>query len=694
MTKKSAPRICAGPGCTNTIPGKRRRAAKDAENVTVTHEMRGRAQRYGSQRCRARAYRSRHTPSLQELRAQVMEVLEQAPPPPDLRAASLIVSGAGHDGPERLEELRRGAVAMSGAIARMRDLLGLAPETTAPAQTPGGGESVTDTSVTKNPGPGDGPAPATAPSPGTGAAGKAPAVGADGLRPTAEQDAIVQACARGANTVVVAGAGTGKTTMLKLAAAAMGGRGLYVAFNRSIAAEARRKMPANVTASTAHSLAFRSVGHRYKHRLDGPRVPAKRAAEILGISGPLQVGETKLSAAKQASLAMEMVTRFCHSDARDIDLSHAPFVHGLTRHQAAALAGHLLPLARDAWADLQRERGGELKFGHDHYLKLWALGEPDLECDFVLFDEAQDANPVIAKVVRRQAAQQIVVGDSAQQIYGWRGAVDALETWPADVRLKLTRSFRFGERIAAEANAWLAELGADLRLEGNPAMSSQVGALASPEAVLCRTNAVALSRAMEAMDAGRRAALVGGGTAIQRLAEAARDLQAGRGTAHPELFAFTSWGEVQAYVTEEREAAGDLATFVRLIDDHGPDKVIAATRRLADEKHAQVVLSTAHKAKGREWPSVQIADDFREPAADPETGEPRPVPRADAMLAYVSVTRAMENLDNSGLAWIHNRTTGTAGGKDRSGDDPGRRMSKRGVGMFAPFNESEYHRFS
>ncbi|MGI5122749.1 UvrD-helicase domain-containing protein [Marinactinospora thermotolerans] len=483
---------------------------------------------------------------------------------------------------------------------------------------------------------------------------------AGGFAPTAEQEAIVEAAVSGGHLVIEAGAGTGKTSTLALISSALDTRrGLYLAFNRAIAAEARRKMPGTVTSSTAHSLAYRAVGSRYRRRLDSSRVPAAKAAAHLGITGDLAVGDVRLSPARQATMIMQMVGRFCHSDDRDVALHHLPVVHGITGQARTYLAGQLLPMAWRAWEDLQQTEG-VLRFEHDHYLKMWALTDPDLGADYIMFDEAQDANPVLSGLIQRQrSAQQIVVGDSCQAIYGWRGAVDALATWPADTHLYLSRSFRFGAAIAAEANAWLSELNARLRLEGAETKTSRVGPLGgTADVVLCRTNAMALGRAMDVMAAGRRAALVGGGTAIGRLAEAARDLQAGKATSHPELFAFKTWGEVLTYVEEEREAAGELATLVRLIEDHGPDHVINATRRLSDEKSADVVCSTAHKAKGREWATVEIADDFREPKPDPMTGEPGAVPRADAMLAYVAVTRAMDHLDNGGLAWIHRRTRG------------------------------------
>jgi hypothetical protein len=70
-----------------------------------------------------------------------------------------------------------------------------------------------------------------------------------------------------------------------------------------------------------------------------------------------------------------------------------------------------------------------------------------------------------------------------------------------------------------------------------------------------------------------------------------------------------------------------------------------------------VTVSTAHTAKGREWPTVQIADDFPPPKdTDQHDDQGRPIPEpvndTDARLAYVAVTRARQHLDLGGLSWI------------------------------------------
>ena len=120
------------------------------------------------------------------------------------------------------------------------------------------------------------------------------------------------------------------------------------------------------------------------------------------------------------------------------------------------------------------------------------------------------------------------------------------------------------------------------------------------------------------------AALAGGGQAIKDIAKAARDLQAGRGTKHPDLSRFADWDEVRAYAQQEEDGKR-LQVFVRLVDRHGPDGLIDMISRLTPEGDAknppQLTISTAHKAKGREWDTVRIAGDFRGPATDPETGE-------------------------------------------------------------------------
>ncbi|GAB3433038.1 UvrD-helicase domain-containing protein [Actinophytocola sediminis] len=502
-------------------------------------------------------------------------------------------------------------------------------------------------------------------------------------QPTPEQQAVIDACRSGGNLVVEAAAGAGKTSTLRLAAAEMPGRILYVAYNKAAANEAAASFPAHARCSTVHALAFGAVGRTYARRLKLPRQTNTETARRLGVRDHVEIGQhLALTPAHVTRLALATVQRFCQSADDELAEKHLPqlpgtpsvaelarwhaqipLLRGSGEHQVAGellaawedglrarrdLAAAVLPVARRAWADLRDPEGRAVRFEHDHYLKMWQLTRPRLSYDVVMLDEAQDSNPVTADVVTSQQGQRVAIGDGCQQLYAWRGAVDALATWPSDVRLFLTQSWRFGEAVAREANKWLSILDTPMRVRGNPSLPTTIGVLSEPDAVLCRSNAGAVARVIAALDAGRRPALVGGAGELVRLAEAAEELQAGRRTSHPELFTFESWRQVQEYV---EEGGSDLKPFVDLVDKYRPAKIINSLSRTVSEDQADVIVSTAHKSKGREWPRVEIADDFHEPKPDAD-GSPGQVPRADAMLAYVAVTRAKLALDRTGLAWV------------------------------------------
>src|SRR5690349_7433369 len=100
--------------------------------------------------------------------------------------------------------------------------------------------------------------------------------------PTPEQDEALALFATGESLVIEAGAGTGKTSTLRLLSESAPERqGIYLAFNHSIVDEAKRKMPANVSAFTAHSVAFRAVGKPHAHRLNSNRMRSSDVARML-----------------------------------------------------------------------------------------------------------------------------------------------------------------------------------------------------------------------------------------------------------------------------------------------------------------------------------------------------------------------------------------------------------------------------
>lgn len=473
------------------------------------------------------------------------------------------------------------------------------------------------------------------------------------MKPTQEQGAAIEAFDNGGTLVLEAGAGTGKTTTLKLLATQRPKeRGIYLAFNKAIADSAKKTFPVNVKCGTAHSFAYGAIGHSYRHRLDARAVRAREIATMLDLTDQVNHEKMVLEPFQLARLVMSTVKTFCSTTDGEINIDHVAYpVAADTEEAQASVAEIVLPYADRAWVDLQTP-DGRLPFSHDHYLKMWQLSRPTMRCDFLLFDEAQDADPVIADVVVHQdQAQRVYVGDSAQAIYGWRGAVDAMAQIEQAKRLRLTQSFRFGPVIADEANKWLAALHSSMRLTGLPGWSSQLTTLTRPRAVLCRSNSGCLDELIKSLNDGIRTALAGGARELQHVAEAANNLAHGRRSDHEMFAGFSTWQELRDYV-ETDHPDQQLKRWVQLVDKHGAEALLRALRSTVHETTGQPerTISTAHKAKGLEWSSVQIAEDYFEPFE--RDGRMIPVTREDAMLAYVAVTRARTDLDRGGLAWI------------------------------------------
>ena len=484
------------------------------------------------------------------------------------------------------------------------------------------------------------------------------------VTPTAEQDRAVAAAKTGENLVITAGAGTGKTSTLRLIAEALAPRrGVYIAYNKAIQVDASKSFPRNVECRTAHSLAFRAVGKHYKAKLNAKRLTGRQIAALLDIDRGYALPEDReLSTAALASLVMQTIGKWCHSADRNLGPAHVPHTPG-TEDISYDLAMWVADKARVAWqTDLLPTDTGKLPFSHDMYVKVWALGykvtddgrvvqgkPPVIKADFILYDEAQDADPCIAGVVLAQTGTQLIaVGDESQAIYGWRGATDAMKNWPAAHRVTLAKSFRFGPAIAAEANTFLGLLDAPLRIEGAGNPDSVSGPLAptDADAILTRTNAALIQYALD-IHVSKTFAIVGGTVAIEKFADAAEALLSGRTAAwHADLGAFKSWNDVVDYVNNDAGGT-DIRAMVNMVRDYGVETLREVCRKAVPEDRADVVLSTAHKSKGREWGKVLIASDFQRENEDGEKIEPS---RAEMMLMYVAVTRAKTHIDASALA--------------------------------------------
>lgn len=92
---------------------------------------------------------------------------------------------------------------------------------------------------------------------------------------------------------------------------------------------------------------------------------------------------------------------------------------------ACAGSGKTTTLRRFA----EENQTGRMLYVAYTYLKIYQLSKLDLSSRYitVLFDEAQDANPVTSSIILEQACRVVLAADTHQQIYRFRGADNALQ---------------------------------------------------------------------------------------------------------------------------------------------------------------------------------------------------------------------------------------------------------------------------
>ncbi|XP_004854577.1 F-box DNA helicase 1 isoform X2 [Heterocephalus glaber] len=469
---------------------------------------------------------------------------------------------------------------------------------------------------------------------------------------------------------IMAFAGTGKTsTLVKYAEKWSESRFLYVTFNKSIAKQAEVVFPSNVICKTFHSMAYGHVGRKYQ---------LKKKLNLFKLT-PFMVNSV-LAEGKggfiRAKLVCKTLENFFASADEELTIDHVPIWcknsqgQRVMVEQSEKLNGVLE--ASRLWDNMRKL--GECKeeayqMTHDGYLKLWQLSKPLLASfDAIFVDEAQDCTPAIMNIVLSQPCGKIFVGDPHQQIYTFRGAVNALFTVPHTHVFYLTQSFRFGVEIAY-VGATILDVCKRVRkktLVGGNHLSGIRGDTKGQVALLSRTNANVFDEAVRVTEGEvpSRIHLIGGikSFGLDRIVDIWILLQPEeerkkrnliikdrfiRRWVHKEGFS-----GFKRYVTaaEDKELEAKIAV-VEKYNIRIPELVERIEKcHIEDLDFAEYILGTVHKAKGLEFDTVHVLDDFvKVPCARHNLAQ-LPHFRVESFsedewnLLYVAVTRAKKRL--------------------------------------------------
>lgn len=481
------------------------------------------------------------------------------------------------------------------------------------------------------------------------------------MKLTQEQEEIVRSSD---NIKVNAVAGSGKTTTIIEYAKqkASSGSLLYIAFNKSVKMEAVQKFAAaglqNVRVETAHSLAFKSIvaGSGYRVRA------TYQTLEVVKILGIGKQGDF-LHVMSIAKHILSFVAYFCNSQCRKVQ--ELNYCDTLSDEAAISFVStHYELIEYYTRLFLAKMDSGEIEITHDFYLKKYQLSNPTLLQKYILFDEGQDASAAMLDVFLKQKSTKLIVGDTHQQIYRWRYAVNSLES--VDFKgLNLSSSFRFNGDVACLAQNIL-QLKSHLEPHFVPPYIDGLGGgkgLLKSHGYVARTNISLIDKAIELVVDKRKVGKLyfegninsytygDEGTSLLDIIYLQRGVK--EKVRDSLIASFNDIYELEEYVENTDDM--QLKAMLEMVNKYGHElpslinKIKSIHVEDANKMDADVIFSTVHRCKGMEYDEVTLASDFmtedklrREFAINPN----RAAELAEEVnLLYVAATRAKVRLN-------------------------------------------------
>ena len=483
--------------------------------------------------------------------------------------------------------------------------------------------------------------------------------------------------------LLVAVAGSGKTTSLIGNLDVMKGSTAAMAFNKKISVEWESKIsklpPAvrlNVEVGTVHSFGFRAwkaAGN--KSRVEGGKLNFLLKDYLSGYDSehPLNKGRflvrQLVSYAKQSGFGLLSADEFFPSPEDNFAWSDLIDHYNMeTELDSVGLGAQELIATAKIIFKQSNEQLSLIDFDDMIYLPLlYNCKVPQFQN--VLIDEAQDTNVTrreLAFRMRREGGRIIAVGDPHQAIYGFTGA-DAnalanIKRRAKALEMPLSVCWRCDGAIIGHARKVVSHIESwDKENRGNvtsvPFDEDFLDRLTEGDAVLCRLNKPNVSVAIGLLRRGRTARIEGrdlGAKLMSHARKAAPDMP----TLDELLHALDSYQAHQVDILVRAEKAASAALLedeieaLRVLIDRCleqgkrkfSDLDFLQQELFQDDAHKQrcILLSSVHKAKGLEWPRVYLLGrsdymPFFKAEMDWELEQ-------EQNLIYVAITRAQHEL--------------------------------------------------
>ncbi len=437
------------------------------------------------------------------------------------------------------------------------------------------------------------------------------------LDPTSEQQECIDVIRNGSgNLIINALAGTGKTTTLDFIQGASPILPvLCLAFNKSVADEARKRFPETTTVRT-----FNSLGHRvWAKSVSSITLAPKKTQEALKEAIGLLKGDDKRTAsgayweiinAVGMAKAQGYVPDGKFTQAKrlvDKEGFHSVLEERPTPFTSELIDSLLLNSISAAYKGL-------IDYNDQIYMPA-LFGGSFPRFPLVLADEIQDLNPTDHAVLQRLVKGRICgVGDPWQSIYGFRGAVQGgmgrLRLHFGMDERTISISFRCPQAIVENARwrvpafRWIKDGGhVEILHSLSPMDIPNVGS-----AIICRNNAPLFKAAFGLLSAGR-SVQVAGSDVGPKLIGILRKLGPESTTQSALLGRIAEWRDEKLATSNAPSTINDMADCMRVFGSFGSTagQAIAYAEHLFKQQ-GTIKLLTGHKAKGGEWETVYHLD--------------------------------------------------------------------------------------
>jgi len=426
------------------------------------------------------------------------------------------------------------------------------------------------------------------------------------------------------NIKINAVAGSGKTTTIieYAKSRSKSARILYLAFNKSVKLEAMKKFSeqglTNVKVETAHSLAYKHIVMGRDYRVKAFSYKTHEITELLGLKGN---GE-KHNEFVIANHILKFIAFFCNSDKEKIQ--ELNYLDTISDKKARAFVQSFYDyIVKQSRVLLSRMDKGEIEITHDFYLKKFQLTKPNLKYDYILFDEGQDSSPAMLDIFLNQNATKVIVGDTNQQIYGWRYAVNSLEK--ADFKtFHLSTSFRFSQDVAKLAVDVLKYKNYLQPYQEIPITGMGTSKKIKSKAVIARTNLGLLLKAIEYVSENKNTKPIyfegnihsytyaDEGASLYDILKLSNGNH--RSIKDSLIKSMKDLEDLEDYIKKTEDV--QLGMMVEIVREYG-NEIPGIINNIKsqhvdndDKDKADMIFSTVHRCKGMEYDSIQLVNDF------------------------------------------------------------------------------------